>query len=1180
VIVVRHRFWVHASIWILAACLGTWATWQALAPRGVDPVRLEMHAPWLASEQQVAQFRKELMVPSHVKNAWIAVTAHEGYEVVVNGVSAGQSLLWRPTRDFQTGLSERGQRVLQSKPMLDLTFPREYQWEGHRSERLPAFFDIAPFLTVGKNALCVEVEVRSAPALFSLEGEIVLWSGEVIPLQSDESFRAAPTPPVDRLWTQASSSDLDWPAATRAQAPDEPLLVTLDPAVYRKPFAGEWLRAARQGDGAVWFETTWSLPGAPRDAWLRVVTNGTFEVFVNDQGVEVADTRPEELDTGDWLVGPRTSMDSPAAAESLDPREIGSLFVGPRLGPSPSVTTESAPVPVPTGFAAEPTLQGTPLLRGTAVDQPPGAEPAPSAGPDLGQPLGPSRSVVAPRDLSRERRTFALYAYGVRHLLQAGDNRVAVRLSAPEQDIPRTWAPKLAVDGSASVDGVVGSVRLSSGSSQPWIARAQDSRGAPAPPVEALASGPASAAGTPLPRLAYRGVAAMSPSRWLESVSASAALTLLALLALSRLPEALRRLRARWLGSGAGAPPPPSAAGRAWVLVPPAALIGAAALVSWSWGERDEMLALLSPSAWRLLLGVAVVLGAATAAALASGRSAGPSPEAGARWMSRHRLWPVLVGLVLAAAFILRVHRMDAQPLDDDELASTQAVLSIARTGLPRFTPDVFYTRGPLYHYLTAAFVRVLGGDVWALRLPSVLFGVGTTWLVYRAGERLLGSRWTGLVSAALYGIHPYAIFVGHLVRFYQQQSFFALATVIAFCEGFVGGPRASARYLALGAFCAACFSQELTVVLIPPLLLAYLLCGRRLDRRAALSFSLVAAGAALLVVVNLLVFQTRCLTKLEGISPNVEATLAFHFSSPSNFLALFIGHSRLHLALSLLLLASLPLLVRETSANVLALLVVLLVGVASTNLLVTGQSLRYQYWLFPVWLLLGVHGVRALARTAAARSVSALGRWLGGGWMAPLVGTLAVGAVVLAWSPWRIPGSYSAPLLGDSASAFGYVRSHMRPGDEVAASEPHTHAGLLETGRIDYDLAVPLLYDFVYRKDGRLVDRSGGATVVSSVEELEEVVARTDRLWVLVNREKLRSRGQEIRWELPAARVEQFLRRNLEVKYQSYLWTVFLWDAQAGRFHSLAETSIVPWHGGQAPGGAAPVPLLKAPGR
>jgi hypothetical protein len=316
----------------------------------------------------------------------------------------------------------------------------------------------------------------------------------------------------------------------------------------------------------------------------------------------------------------------------------------------------------------------------------------------------------------------------------------------------------------------------------------------------------------------------------------------------------------------------------------------------------------------------------------------------------------------------------------------------------------------------------------------------------------------------------------------------------------------------------------------------------------------------AVVIAIDVAIFQTQCLTKLEGISPNVEATLAPHFTNPMNLLGLAVSYSRLHLALILLLLGSLPLLLREGKAEALALLVVFVLGVISTNLLVTGESLRYQYWLLPILLLVAAYGIRTVGAALARAGSSPSGLELGRRWVAPLASILAVGTVVLSFSPWRIPGSYNATVVGDSASAFDYVRTHLRPGDKVAATEPHAHASLVEIGQSDYDLAAPLLFDFVYRKKGRLVDRNAGAQVVSTPEELRDVLARNDRLWVLVNREKFRSRGQDIRWEYPAGRFEFFLRQNLEVKFQSYLWTVFLWDAHAGKFHSLPAALPVSW--------------------
>ena len=152
----------------------------------------------------------------------------------------------------------------------------------------------------------------------------------------------------------------------------------------------------------------------------------------------------------------------------------------------------------------------------------------------------------------------------------------------------------------------------------------------------------------------------------------------------------------------------------------------------------------------------------------------------------------------------------------------------------------------------------------------------------------------------------------------------------------------------------------------------------------------------------------------------------------------------------------------------------------------------------------------------------------------------------------WKIIDSYKIKILGDSTSALRWVKSNLKADDKIAITEPHPHAALLELGRVDYDLAVPLLYDFVYLKDGVLVDRNAGAKVIANLADLESAVLKSERLWVLVNREKFRSRNKNIRWEYPGARVELFLRQNFEVAYESYLWTVYLWDPKVGHYKSF----------------------------
>jgi hypothetical protein len=122
--------------------------------------------------------------------------------------------------------------------------------------------------------------------------------------------------------------------------------------------------------------------------------------------------------------------------------------------------------------------------------------------------------------------------------------------------------------------------------------------------------------------------------------------------------------------------------------------------------------------------------------------------------------------------------------------------------------------------------------------------------------------------------------------------------------------------------------------------------------------------------------------------------------------------------------------------------------------------------------------------------------------------------------------------------------------------TEPHPHAAKIELGRVDYDLVVPILYDFTYNKNGVLRDRNGDAEVVNRLAQLQDIFTKTDRVWVIVNREKFRSRKRNIRWEYPGAREELFLRKNCDLKFRSYLWSVYLWDRSQSDMYPFRKES------------------------
>jgi hypothetical protein len=1058
----RRQIFILAALTLLLAVLVAYAICRWWFPFRTVVKPWQMRGAWIAAPGATAEadFRHTLTLPGEVRHAWLAIAGADSYELSVNGRTVSTSPLARPTSPFQRTLGEPGQQIITSPSLLPRNRPREYQWSGYRSWRVPAFVDLTRHLRAGRNVICVSVGSRAAAPRLCVEGEAVLRSGERVAMRSDRDWKANALPlrASGIEWTQVEYRDDDWPRAALTAPPRGGLLRAFDPGVFREPFAGAWLSVVEATrDRPVTFETTWRIDGRVEDAWLRLVTNRAYDLEINGRPVRARSGGSARPRDGAWLLEAATPAGQ--RAETLDPDEVDSVFEEEF-----SATTR----------AADPTLPPLALVR------------------------------------NREVAAFDLYS--VPWLLRRGENRLTVRLLPTKDDLQ--WRPRFALDAKAiTTNGAVQTVASDVG----WEARV----GAEAAP--AIATGPADSAGEALPRKIYTGHAWDVAAKWRCWLAVSA-------IVIAVVCSAVGVVARRRLHRGEGISPIAMRAGLA------ALVLVLAALVESSWIEREEALLFLRANTWGWIL---------VAAALAAwchgwlGRVA-----SGVERAARGASWSVvaLAGVLLLCGWV-RLREVPTQPLDPDEYASVQAIFSIARTGAPELDDGIFYTRSPLYHYLVGGVVALWGEHLWALRLPSVCFAIATTALLYLIGARLLHSRWTGLIAAALFAIHPFAAFSGYLVRFYQQQQFFALLTVYLFCRGFVVGQGMRDRYLMLGAFFATVLSQELSLTIGLSLLLGYILFAERKPWASEARFAVASGCVLLLVFLDLAVFQTRCLTRVDGISPSLEPSIALNLESPSNLLLLLTAFSRLHLALSVLLLASLPLVWRQRDRGALALHVLLFSGMLVTAVFVTGTGLRYHYWLIPLWIVLGVHGVRMLAAGFAVAPPA----------LRPATAALAIGAVVLTWSPWRLFDSAGTALQTDSASALGYVRRHARPGDAIMVSAPHTQSALLEIGRIDYDLAIPLLHDFFYRKDGRLLDRNAGAEAIRNLDALVEKCAEHERMWVLVNREDLlRSPGRDVRWQLPGARTDLFLRTNLALTHRSYMWDVFLWDRAAGRFHNF----------------------------
>jgi uncharacterized membrane protein len=113
-----------------------------------------------------------------------------------------------------------------------------------------------------------------------------------------------------------------------------------------------------------------------------------------------------------------------------------------------------------------------------------------------------------------------------------------------------------------------------------------------------------------------------------------------------------------------------------------------------------------------------------------------------------------LLGLLLLA-FALRLYRLPAQSLWYDEGVSWY----LTRLSLPALTVwtanDI---QPPLYYYLLWLWVRLAGTSEYALRFPSVFFGVLTVPLLWITARQSLGKHaaWLAVLFLALSPLHVY----------------------------------------------------------------------------------------------------------------------------------------------------------------------------------------------------------------------------------------------------------------------------------------------------------------------------------------------------------------------------------------------------------------------------------------
>jgi hypothetical protein len=1095
-----------------------------------QPFTFDPAASWIstnATNQSTGCYRLDLSIPATVANAWIVVSAHGGFEVLANGKRCAQLVLSRPPRAFQRGLSETGQRLRSSGAVISFFYP-QYQWSQNDGAGLPTWVDLTSILRPGHNALCIEVESSDTTPALIVSGEMLLNTGERIPIRSGSEWAAEPVPrtPVQDDWTDAQSNVLDWDHA-RVLAWNRRFWRLVPADAYQTPFRGQRIRSVTT-DSINWVQQDWDLPARPVEAFLRIATDAPFQVWVNGRPGQSLTGAGSVLASGPWFVqsarGGALQVGTDVLPQRLEHQEVIPSLSGHGDENPPHDAPGANPLR-PRSNALSPQDNFSKTIGNPAAKLDPHEK---AQGGVINSYLTLQRPLATtPPALTCDRRKVEFVAYSITPLLRAGKNTIRIASYKEEpQAVGLSWQPMLAFDGGARLaDG--GSSSFASGEASRCFSGSPEG----GKPVLVRVTVDSPLEPTSLPAKRFLGHAYPDRPWFLLCSAFSCVCAGILLLGAARAPRLARLLEmyqapftvlAGWIGAGL--------------------LLRSAML------ERSDALFWRFPIAPLLLLTSGLV-GAALVVVIKVRRKQAdlktPEPRPGNRPSeNRERRWQLLAGMAILLCFVVRAWQIDLQPIDDDEYASVQASLAISAKGVPELEQGIWYTRSPLYHYLAGGVAAVSGGNIFSLRLLSVFAACATAMVLWKLGRELTCNRLVPFCALLFFAIHPYLAYTGHNARFYQQQQFFHLLTVYFFLRGFVANSGMRDRYLTVLALLAAVLSQEITVLQLLPFAICFALFAQRRPWAEDVRFLVVAGCALALVALDVAFFKVKCMTALEGVSPNVEATIGWSFDTPMNFLTMFIGYSRVHLVLSAFLLAGLVITLWRRKRAWLCLYLYLFLSVAAANLFITGKSLRFQNELIPIWILLSVYGLVECAKLLfPKRDHFAARTALAGGWVA---------VAVLSCSPWLLLGSYDQHIPSDSTGALRFVAENRRPEDRLAIAEPAPNAAAVEKEPADYGISIPIYYDYFVRRHGALVDRNGGAQLIGSLDGLQKAFAKNQRLWILVSRKKMT--GTKVSWGSPSSRLHLYLHENAHLVFRSYAWSVYLWDRNAGHYSSFSE--------------------------
>ncbi len=180
---------------------------------------------------------------------------------------------------------------------------------------------------------------------------------------------------------------------------------------------------------------------------------------------------------------------------------------------------------------------------------------------------------------------------------------------------------------------------------------------------------------------------------------------------------------------------------------------------------------------------------------------------------------------IVVLAFALRIAWLPLRPPHSDEGVNGWFADKVLAEGFYHYDPENYH--GPLHYYLLALSRVLFGHNLWALRLPTVLFGVAAVWLAARCADAL-GRRvaWT---AALFLAVSPALVLYARWAIHESEFLFFSVLLLRGWCRWRVRPNQAALWQVGIGV-AGALATKEVWVVHAAVLAAAW--AAWRLSRR------------------------------------------------------------------------------------------------------------------------------------------------------------------------------------------------------------------------------------------------------------------------------------------------------------------------------------------------------------